>query len=129
MKYIAENNEFPIQLLLVRISASELVLFESCLDYIASNVDRDTIITTIMEENAENEEEEDALGCLETVRDSIRHIIMKFLDKIDLPDKAKDWDYALNEEYGEYWRTTDETCSCPCPAYLKATSARVDSER
>jgi len=105
MKYIAENNEFPMQLLLVRISAGELLLFENCLDYIFSNVGQETISRVIMENE---HSEEDALGVLEVVRDSIRHIIIKFLDKIDLPEKAKDWDYAVDAEYGEYWRTTDE---------------------
>jgi hypothetical protein len=93
MKYIAKENDLVFALFHVRVSETELEIYENCLDYFIKNFDEKTCK---LESGGATLEE------LEGMRDSLRHIIATNFDKKNMPNKAHDWQYALSEKlFGE----------------------------
>ena len=94
MKYLAcDERSEPFKLFFVRLSDCEMEIYESMLDFIIYNFEAEFIAKNFCE--AQKDE-------LEGMRDSIRYVMLKYFDKDDLPDRAKDWDYDQCEEAAEY---------------------------
>ncbi|MDR1382330.1 MAG: hypothetical protein LBJ67_00575 [Planctomycetaceae bacterium] len=94
MKYIAEDNKTcAIKAYFVRLSECEIDVYESILDFIVTHYNNE-FIEKFFGETSKDE--------LAGMRDSIRYTILKYFDKIDLPDRAKDWNYKQCEEAAEY---------------------------
>ena len=89
MRFESQIVEYARLEMFVSLSYDEILAYEYCLDYIVKNVSGD-IIERILKQERDG---------LEDTRDSIRHIIMKYFEKDWIPEKAKDWDYALSDDY------------------------------
>jgi hypothetical protein len=109
MKYEDSIDDCTIQQVFVRMSYYELLALEGCIDYAVNHLDEHTLCqyTDCFFDDISTRSKEDMCvrEALIEVRDSMRHIIMKYLanfDGFELPLKSKEWDYSLGDEYDEY---------------------------
>ena len=94
MKYIDyDNTKCAFKSFFVRLSACEIELYESILDFIINHCDNNFIMKNFSESRVEE---------IEGMRNSIRYVILKYFDKDDLPDRAKEWNYDLCEQDADY---------------------------
>jgi hypothetical protein len=109
MKYEDSVDDCTIQQVYVRMSYYEFLTLEGCIDYMVNHLDDRTLCqhTDCFFDDVDSRSEEEILvrDELIEVRDTIRHIVMKYLANFtgfELPLKSKEWEYALDDEYDEY---------------------------
>ena len=96
MKYLGSNNDSNFdghsQKIIMRFCSVEFLSMEKQLDYIINNLNDDQIReVTKGKENRKT---------LERLRDNMRHILIKYADKIDMTEnQIHEWQYALDEMY------------------------------
>jgi hypothetical protein len=91
------DDENAIKLFHVRVSESELEVYEACIDYVVNNVKSDL---NVQNDLVENEAGGATLEELVWMRNDIRYLMLKYIDEEYLPTKSLFWDIeALEKEY------------------------------
>ena len=91
-KDVCVKEENPSQIVILRFSAPELLSYERMLDYMINKLNEEQI-----KEVTKGKEDRNSL---EQFRDAVRHIMIKYSDKIDLSEEEiTEWQYSIDDKF------------------------------